>query len=716
MWTGKKGNIISYLAYFLLFIIIIVWINSFYVLIAPTHTWRSIFMLTNFSSFCLLEGALILTLLWIYPFFSTRIVPEGFIATDIVYNTICLMNTLPAASKPWRKQPVEQLEFRSYVLDHLPKSIVVMSDQGEIIYFNRGASLKLGIKADKNGVISPGTFPFTQDKIAEVHDCLASGNSWKEEQSIIINGKKITLMHRVDPMDSFNGQNLLTVVSYDISDLTAARHNAETAHIAQSHFLANMTHELRTPMIGILGSVDLLEHSKLNREQMDNLDIIRDCGEQLLNIINDILNVSKIEIGLMELTPSPSNLREVLKKATGAIEANLHEKRLLLELDLDDNLPATVLLDQVKFRQIIVNILSNAVKFTPSGGIKLSARLEDTGPDGNWLLISVADTGIGIPAEKLSHIFDYFTQVDTSTSRKFGGTGLGLYICQELTALMGGEIWVKSTVGMGSTFSIRVPLLMAPDLKSESILEPGAQMVASEDLPVEFATVTVLLVEDNELNQKLLAQMLINYGFEVIIAANGLECLSILQRKNVDIILMDMLMPVMDGYEATQIIRQNPSWSHLPIIAVTANSLNEDREKCLACGCSSYLAKPFKSETLVKEIRAYLKNQLIRRKGADPFSQQLISQLLPEFLEMLEEMLQDLNEALERKDIDSIKHISHGLKGTAGMYGFSKISELAAYIEKASQNKDYSRMSDLYHQIKAMSEQASNQVNSEVVM
>jgi len=716
MWTGKKGKIISYLAYLLLFITIIVWINSFYALIAPMHSWRSIFTLADFSSFCLLEGALLLSFLWLYPFFSTHIDPGSHSTANIADTNLRFMKAWPASSRSERhKQIPEQADIRSYILDHLPKSIVVINNRGEIIYFNHQASLKLGIKTDKNGCIGLGDFPFTQDKINNIWDWLASGKSWKEEQSIIINGKKRTLMHRVDTMDKYNGQSLMTVVSYDISDLTAARHNAETARIAQSHFLANITHELRTPMIGILGAVDLLEHSSLNRKQTDSVDIIRDCGEQLLNIINDIINVSKIDIGLIELTPSATNLREILKKATGVIEANLHEKKLLMELDLDNNLPSTVLLDQVKFRQVIVNILSNAVKFTPRGGIKLSARLDDSTPNEHWLLFSVADTGIGIPAENMNHIFDYFTQVDTSTSRKFGGTGLGLYICKELIVLMGGEIWVESTVGMGSTFSIRIPLLMAPDLQNENILEPGSQMAASDDLPVEFTAVSVLLVEDNELNQKLLTQMLINYGFEVVTASNGLECLSILQRKNVDIILMDMLMPIMDGYEATQIIRQNPSWSHLPIIAVTANSLNDDREKCLACGCSSYLAKPFKSETLVKEIRTYLKNQLIKRKTTDPFSQRLIAELLPEFLEMLDEMLQDLDKALERKDIDSIKHISHSLKGTAGMYGFSKISELASYIERASQNKDFSRMGDIYHQIKVLAEQASNHLNTEVM-
>jgi CheY-like chemotaxis protein len=354
--------------------------------------------------------------------------------------------------------------------------------------------------------------------------------------------------------------------------------------------------------------------------------------------------------------------------------------------------------------------LYNAVKFTLQGGIKVTASLETTDIERNWLLVSVADTGIGIPEDKLERIFNCFTQVDSSTSRSFGGTGLGLYISKKLVDLMQGEIWVQSQEGEGTTVGFKIPLEIHLNVEHEIILANNTAIAAVDELSIEFTPITVLLVEDNELNQKLVAQMLINYGFDVITANNGLECLNLLQRKHIDIVLMDMQMPIMDGYEATRIIRANRTWNELPVIAITANSMSNDRDKCLACGCSSYLAKPFKSEALVREIRAYLKNRFIKGKNTDSLSQQLIADLLPEFVEMLDEMLNDLKEAIDMKNLEGIKNISHSLKGTAGMYGFIQISELAAYIEKATVDKNYPRMYLLYNQITSLADQCNTQI------
>lgn len=477
--------------------------------------------------------------------------------------------------------------------------------------------------------------------------------------------------------------------------------NTILPHQAISQFLANLDHELRTPMIGILGSIDLLEHSALDYLQMASVEAIRECGEQLLITIDAILETCKIDTGVVELTSSYTNLPLLVKKTIDTLETNLVNKKLWLELDLDSKLPGMVLVDQAKLRQIIVNLLSNAIKFTPSGGIKLSATTETAATGETWLLISVADTGIGIPPNQLGRIFNGFTQGDSSCSRQFGGNGLGLYICQKLIKLMGGRIWVKSTEGMGSTFSFKIPVEITVDKTWPDASVQIAAMLEDDVFNSGFTPVSVLLVDDNDLNQKLLGQMLLSYGFEVVTAGNGLECLSILQRKHIDIVLMDMQMPVMDGYEATRLIRKNPSWQELPVIAITANSLSGDRQKCLNCGCSSYLAKPFKAEVLIREIKSYLKNQFIKDKNSERLSQQLIAELMPEFIEMLNETLAELKEAIDLKDLPGIKQISHGLKGTAGMYGFMPISELAALIENAIADKNYPRMKLLYQQITA---------------
>ncbi len=492
--------------------------------------------------------------------------------------------------------------------------------------------------------------------------------------------------------------------------------NIKPTNEALSQFLANLTHELRTPMIGILGSVDLLEHSPLSQIQMASVDAIRECGERLLITIDDILEASKIDIGMLELNPSSTNLPQLVKKTVDALEANLSNKDLLLELDLDNQLPSMVMVDQGKLRQVIINLLANAVKFTPRGGIKVTVKLEFTIPNETWLLVTIADTGIGIPQHQMGSIFNHFTQVDNSSSRPFGGNGLGLYICKKLVNLMGGEIWVTSKAGLGSTFGFQIPLEMSVYEQDEQTSAQAAAMLEDDVFNSGFIPVSVLLVEDNELNQKLLVQMLLNYGFEVITASNGLEGLSILQRKNIDIVLMDMQMPVMDGYETTRLIRKNPSWERLPIIAITANSMSSDRQKCLDCGCSSYLAKPFKSETLIREIKTYLKNQFIIGKHTELFSQQLIADLMPEFMEMLSETLEELKAAIDMKDLPSIKHISHGLKGTAGMYGFMQISELAAFIEKAVADKNYPRMTQLYQQIIALAQDLNSREKSRVVI
>jgi signal transduction histidine kinase/response regulator of citrate/malate metabolism len=639
----------------------------------------------------------------------------GYSVSNINYESQHFTSSLSASPNSNSEDYQKQLESKAYLLDNLDKSIMVINDKGEIIYCNERASNLFGITRDKAGILSRGNFPFDHHQISKIKDHVSSGKTWKEEQIIWSEGEEKTVMHRFHPLSKQDLEGSMVIISYDISDLTEARKNAESANAAKSHFLANITHELRTPMIGILGSVDLLEHTHLSQEQLYNVSTIKECGERLLNTIGDILDVSNIETGLLELNPSPSNLYEVLKKTTGIIEADLGNKGLLLELEIDHNLPAIVVLDHIKLRQIIANLLYNAVKFTQRGGIKVTANLETNALDHKWLVVSVADTGIGIPEDKLELIFNYFTQVDSSTSRSFGGTGIGLYICKKLVDLMDGEIWVQSQEGRGATFSFKIPLKINIDIQHEIILAQDPAIAAIDELSAEFIPINVLLVEDNELNQKLVAQMLLNYGFEVITANNGLECLNLLQRKHIDIVLMDMQMPIMDGYEATRIIRGNPTWDVMPIIAITANSMSNDRDKCLACGCTSYLAKPFKSETLVREIRTYLKNQFIKGKNADPLSQQLITDLLPEFVEMLGEMLNDLKDAIDMKNLEGIKSISHSLKGTAGMYGFMQISELAAYIEKASVDKNYPRMYLLYNQITSLAHQCNARINSDVV-
>lgn len=496
----------------------------------------------------------------------------------------------------------------------------------------------------------------------------------------------------------YGSQN--TCNEFTINSHPAAEHSNYPVFLDNDfmhNLLVNITHELRTPMIGILGSVDLLEHSSLNQIQSSSVDTIRKCGEQLLHTVDDILDAIKLERGLLELNLSPTSLSEIIKNAAASIDSQLREKGLLLELDIAADLSHTAQLDQARLNRILANLLQNAVKFTHRGGIRMAGTMEAINSQ-KWLVMTIADTGIGIAPQELEHIFKPFVQVDSSKTREAPGSGLGLYICSQLVHLMNGEIQVTSQPDTGTTFTLRIPVEIKEDMSQPNQASYFHKDSDDNDLS-PFVPVSILLVEDNELNQKLIGQMLINFGFEITIAGNGLECLSIMQRKNFDLVLMDMLMPIMDGFEATHRIRRNPAWTHLPIIAVTANSLNGDREKCLACGCNSYLAKPFKSEALVKEIRQLLKSEFIKEQHATPLAQQLIAELLPEFMETLSESLDELEDAIQLKSLPHIKNISHALKGTAGMYGFMKISRLAAYIEKAADEKNYGQIYSLYQQI-----------------
>lgn len=472
-------------------------------------------------------------------------------------------------------------------------------------------------------------------------------------------------------------------------ELEEARKQAQAANMAKNQFLANMSHEIRTPMIGIMGAIDLLAESKLADEQHENIDIIRKCGEELLNIINSILDMSKIELGLMELHPRICNLPDLFVRLVNIVEPMLKEKGLSIHLDISPDIPTLVRIDEAKLHQLLINILYNAVKFTNQGYISFTATTEEV--DGVlWLSLAICDTGIGIPDHEVEKIFDPFTQVDNSASRPYGGTGMGLFISKKFVDMMQGSIYIKSQEGLGSTFFIKIPLEVISHLEVNQNVNPVYNDNYEDKLLTDFTPIKVLLVEDNELNQKIVSQMLVNYGFEITIANNGLECLRFLQEMHFDIILMDMQMPIMDGYEATRIIRQHEELEHIPIIAMTAHAMTGDREKCLASGCTSYIAKPFKAEELTQEIRKHF--QGVCTNNTDPELNNFINELLPEFMTQLEKMVDSLELAFTNRDLEAIKSISHDIKGTAGMYGFKQISEIAAAIEAAAREESFPRM------------------------
>ncbi|QGT98838.1 Sensor histidine kinase/response regulator [Candidatus Syntrophocurvum alkaliphilum] len=609
-----------------------------------------------------------------------------------------------------RKLAEDKIKYQAHLLANIQESIIVLDTDGNFSYINRQAEKLFGLSSEflyKQNILDIVNLPL--EKLEMIKNLVLSGESWQEETSFLVNNKDRTFMHRIDALRQDDIITGITIISTDITELVETRRKAESANVAKSQFLANMSHEIRTPMIGILGCADLLEQNALSEEQVENVKIIRECGGQLLQLLNEILDVSKIEVGLIELNPEPTDITDLLKKCISVIEPSLRDKGLDLKINIDYD-PKQIYTDQIKLRQIITNLLYNAVKFTHKGYINIETDWQTTTDDKNWLYISITDTGIGIPENKMPFIFDPFTQGDSSTVREYGGTGLGLYICNKLIELMGGTIEVRSQVNKGSVFTFQIPVDTVNETMHECLPEQ-INLYDDNDLFNGFIPISVLIVEDNELNQSIVGQALSNYGFEVQAVNNGLECISILKRYSFDIILMDMQMPLMDGYEATQIIKQNKNLKHIPIIAMTANAMTGDKEKCLSYGCDSYVAKPFKTEQLIKEIKKFTNHEYLRKKATHHDSNQLIDSLIPEFIEIMREMINELDHAVKTKDKNLIKSISHDIKGTAGMYGYTSLSKTAEFIENAATEGNYSKLPILANRLQNNFENINSEVS-----
>jgi PAS domain S-box-containing protein len=608
----------------------------------------------------------------------------------------------------------EEHQFRlQSILDNTPLMIFIKDLDGRYLLANK--SYKDAFNFTSEQIIGKTDFDLVSkadaERYKEIDEYVIRQQKHVEvEETIDQAGMSKSLLIVKFPL--FDKNNTIYGISGIASDITErylyglhlieAKRKAEMAEQLQEQFLANMSHEIRTPMNGIIGMTNILLNTPLSNEQKDFVHIIKKSSDSLMILINDILDLSKIKAGKLRIENIDFRLRETLEQTLGTFRVLINDKGLTLRVSVDLNIPDSLTGDPHRLNQILNNLVSNAIKFTAAGEIRLEIKALHQSEDEIELLFSVSDTGIGIAKEKIELIFESFSQAESGTSRKFGGSGLGLSITKKLIEMQNGSIEVNSTPGKGTEFNFTIKYVIPgyvvskhyDNIKHETINEGG------------LAGKRVLVVEDNEANQKVIYHMLDKAGIEADLADNGKVAIKLFEDGfQYDLIIMDLQMPEMDGFETTKYIRENLK-SDIPIIAMTASALRNEKIKCIALGMNEYLNKPFVPADLFAELRRFLlKKEEVVSENNQPFvyteSKKLYSlnhlielddldclcEVLQIFIESTPVMMTEIKEAIEEKNWDEVYKKAHKLKSSIGILQMGKLMSLVTKIESNAKEK-----------------------------
>lgn len=510
----------------------------------------------------------------------------------------------------------------SAIVSAEPECVKVVDRDGSLLEMNPaglGMIAAPSLEKVQGNCVFDLVVPEHRAAFIEMHEAVIAGESRSLTFQIQgLDGKQHWMDTRAVPLTDSKGRTVHLAITREVTErkrqedeTREARERAEAASLAKSGFLANMSHELRTPLTTILGYASLLEEEdELNNEQSSALHEIVGSAQHLLALISDVLDVSKIEAGHLEVETLPCDLSAIARRVTEGMRPAASEKGISLELTCDEDLPRTVLSDPIRIRQITDNLVSNAVKFTSTGGVhvRVSSSREGVAAGRVAVRISVEDSGVGVKPDELDRLFSPFQQADSSTTRRFGGTGLGLSISRHLARLMGGDVQASSVAGQGSTFTLTMEV--------DEIALPAA--AAGPKGGRQAYSGRVLVVEDNAINQKVLGKLLERRGLEVEVAGDGREGQDMAERAEApyDLILMDMHMPVQDGYTTTRMLKENGHPA--PVVALTASAMAEDRRRCLDAGCDDYLSKPVDTVALDRMLTAFLKPNGVTREAETP--------------------------------------------------------------------------------------------------